>query len=83
MNNKLLVIAKFPYLDLEYEIFVPINKKVGTIKNLIIDTAYELSGGVLKKDNLSMYESETGRVFDNNIYVKNSDIKNGTKLLFF
>ena len=38
MNNKMLVIVYVPFLDEEFDIFIPINKKVGTIKNIIISS---------------------------------------------
>ena len=81
MNNKVLIIVYVPLLDKSYDLFIPINKKVGTIKNIIINIVYELSNGALKLDNLNIYDKETGNIFYNDIFVKNSEIRNGTKII--
>ena len=41
--NKFLVLVYVPLLEEEYNIYIPINKKVGTIKKIIIDSVAELS----------------------------------------
>ena len=80
--NKLLVIVYVPLLGEHYDIFIPINKKIGTIKKIIIDTINELSeNSIDNPDNLRLYNKEDGKIYDNNIYVKNSNIVNGTILM--
>ena len=36
MKNKLLVIVYVPLIEKELDVYIPIVKKVGTVKNLII-----------------------------------------------
>jgi hypothetical protein len=80
--NKLLISVYVPLLEEKYDVLIPINKKIGTVRNLIIDTIFELSGGNLKNvDSLKLYDKENGRNYDNDLYVKNSQIVNGTKLI--
>lgn len=80
--NKLLVKIYVPLVEEEYDIYIPINKKIGCIKTKIIDSISELSNVNLSDiQNLKLYDQETGGSFDNNIYVKDSSIRNGTKLL--
>ena len=35
MNNKILIRLYIPLIEEEYDIFIPINKRVGTIKQLL------------------------------------------------
>jgi hypothetical protein len=80
--NKVLVLVYVPMLEEEYDIFIPINKKVGTIKKLIAGTILELSGCQIKNpDEFKLYNKETGEKYDNNLDVKASGIANGSKLL--
>lgn len=80
--NKILVLVYFPLLEQEYDIYIPINKKIGTIKKTIINSIYELSEGNIKNpEKLKLYDKDSTMVYDNNIMVKNSGIKNGTKLI--
>ena len=76
MNNKILITVFVPLLDENYDLFIPVNKKVGTIKKVIIDSIKNLAD----KNYLLMLKSNC-EVIDDNIYVKNSEIKNGSKLI--
>ena len=79
--NKILVIVFVPTLEMQYEVYIPINKKIGTIKNIINQSINELSDGQLNDQNLELFDNDTGDVLPNNIYVKESRIRNGTKLV--
>jgi len=80
--NKILIIVYIPLIEQEYDIYIPINKKIGTIKNTIIKSIVELSDGNIKNtSNLKLYDKETTNIYDNNIMVKDSGIKNGSKLI--
>lgn len=82
MVDKILVVVYVPSLEERYDIFIPINKKVGTIKKNIINTINELSGKNIKNiENMKLYNKEDCKVYNNNVYVKNSEIINGTELM--
>lgn len=82
MNNKLLVIIYVPLLNESYDVFIPVNRKIGTIRNLIIDRINELNNNSIENvKNLRLYNKDNCKIYDNNIYVKNSDIKNGSILM--
>lgn len=77
MNNKMLVVVYSPLIDEEYDIFIPINKKVGTVKKIIIDSInyYDDSTSHV------LINKEDNKVIDENVYVKESGIKNGARLI--
>ena len=76
MNNKILVTIFIPLLDESYDIFIPVNKKVGTIKNTIIESIKNL-----QSKNYLLMNKEDCKIIDENVYVKNSGIQNGSKLI--
>ena len=76
MNNKILVSVYIPLLDENYDIFIPVNKKVGTIKKGIISAIKDLAS----KEYVLMNKDDC-KVIEENIYVKNSGIQNGSKLI--
>lgn len=81
-ENKLLVIVSVPILEEEYDIYIPINKKIGTIKKLLIEqisTLTEVDNNTL--NNLKLYNKDSTNILHNNEIVKMSEIKNGSKLL--
>lgn len=80
--NKVLVTVYVPLIESKYEVYVPINKKVGTIKELIIKSINEMSDGALDTNRvLELYDNDTGDVLPNNIYVRDSKMMNGTTLV--
>ena len=61
MNNKILIRLYIPLIEEEYDIFIPINKRVGTIKQLLEKCISEQNdnGYVLAEDtNLIIGESD-------------------------
>ena len=84
MKNKILVIVYVPMLEKSFDIYIPIVKKVGTIKNLIIKIIEESSEGIFINDNCKyLYDKNTGEIIDDDQYVKNSGLQNGTKLILY
>lgn len=80
--NKILVLVYIPSIEQEYDIYIPINKKIGTIKQVIINSVVELSDGNIPNiDSLKLYDKDTSNLLDNNTMVKVSGIKNGSKLI--
>ena len=80
--NKILVILSIPLIEKEYDVYIPINKKIVTIKKTIVNSITELSdGNVINCDNLKLYDKDSSILYDNNTLVKDSGIKNGSRLL--
>lgn len=81
-NNKILIVVNIPFLNQTLNVFIPVNKKVGTIKKILIDTANEYSNfSILNIENLKLYEKNTCRLLDNNTYINNSNLQNGSVLI--
>lgn len=82
MNNKLLVKLIVPLLEEQYEVFIPINKRISTIIKLIEKALNEMTNGYYpKKDNSVIIDAESGNVFDVNLLVKDSKMINGSKII--
>lgn len=80
--NKILVLVYIPEIEQEYDVYIPINKKIGTIKKYLISSVEEFNdGNVSNIDNFKIYDKDSSKIYDNNTYVRDSGIKNGTKLI--
>ncbi len=81
--NKFLITVIIPSIELEFNVYVPNNKKVGTIKKIILDIAQELSEGIFNKEMNStlLLDRASGKELDCNKFVKDSEIKNGSKVV--
>lgn len=81
--NKFLITVIIPSIEEEYDIYIPNNKKVGTIKTYILKSISFLTNNTFNKQihevkfiNRLNYEE-----YDNDKYIKDTNIKNGTKLI--
>ena len=82
MNNKVLIKLKVPDLDDTYDVFIPINRKIGNVIELLNKSLGELTKGVYqctKRQNL--YNKYTGNRYNNNSLVVDTDIRNGTHVI--
>lgn len=79
--NKLLISIEVPSIEQNFDLFIPINKKMGTIKKYVIKSIHELSGGILKEKTYLFFDIDTGIKYPNNVYVKDSGIKNGARIM--
>lgn len=81
--NKYLITVIVPFIELEFDIYIPNNKKIGTIKTLILESLSDLSENNYNKkyDEVRVIDRDTGNEFENNIFVKDSNLKNGSKII--
>lgn len=79
--NKLLISIEVPSIEENFDLFIPINKKMGTIKKYVIKSIHELSNGILEEKTYLFFDIDTGKKYDNNVYVKDSGIKNGARIM--
>ena len=62
--------------------FIPINKKVGTIKSLIERSLIELTDmAYIPRPDTNLYSKETGDIYDVNKTVRDTDLKNGSRII--
>lgn len=82
MNNKILISLEIPLIETKYDLFVPINKKVGTIKTLIENSLQELTeNAYTPKEDTNFYSKETGEIYDVNKTIRDTDLKNGSRII--
>lgn len=82
MNNKVIVKLIVPEIDEQYELYLPINKKIGNIINLLNEAIHELTNGEyeLSKSN-QLYNYYTKEKYMSDVLLFNTNIRNGTCLI--
>ena len=81
--NKFLITLIVPTIQMEFSLYIPNNKKMGTIKKYVLESLYELSNNNFKgnlNDTLFI-DRDSGKIYENNVLVKDSGIKNGEKII--
>ncbi|MBR3661176.1 MAG: hypothetical protein IKN63_04705 [Bacilli bacterium] len=82
MNKKILVEIYVPNLDIKYNIFIPSFKKISNVILDLVKGISELSDGAYPIINRhALMNSDTCEIYNNNLSIKESNIKNGTKLI--
>ena len=81
-NNKVLLEVYIPSIEKEYDIFVPVNKKIGTIKKMIEIGIKDLTDDVysISKDT-NLYSKDAGNMYDVNVSLIDTDLKNGSRVI--
>lgn len=81
--NKYLITIEVPTLEFEYDLYIPNNKKIGTIKKYILESIKSLTDNSFNQEmnEVRIIDKDTGNEFDNDMYVKDSGIKNGSKIV--
>ncbi len=84
MNDKVIIELIVPEIDEKYDIFLPINKRIGSIVLLLNKAVNELSQGdfPISRSN-KLYNANNLSLYNPNDLLIKTDIRNGTKLLLF
>ena len=77
-DNKVLVNLHILSLGKNYEMYLPSNEKIGNISRLLNVTLFD---SINPDKNYVLFNVESGIVYKNNDLVRDTDIKNGSKLL--
>lgn len=80
--NKYLITIIVPVFGYSFDIEIPNNRKIGTIKKILLDYINENFGFFANSfDSVRLIDRDSGNEYTNNFYVKDSQIRNGTKLV--
>ncbi len=78
LENKVLVNLYVLSIGKSYEIFVPVNEKVGNITKLL---NLNLFNAIQSGKNCVLMNTEEGVCYENNQVIRDTSIKNGTRLI--
>ena len=65
----------------DYELLVPIDRRIHELIALLKKNIPELSENYYKENTPSLFNKVTGEPYDMNLIIKNSNIKTGTRLV--
>ena len=81
-KNKILIELEIPLIEKKYDIFIPINKKICNIKSLIEQALVELTDKAYEiREDTNLYSKENGTIYDVNKTVRDTDLKNGSRVI--
>ena len=82
MENKVLVTVYVPCLDNKYDMYIPVNKRIYSVIDLIKLALFELSECHFRIDKVyELYDHDTGELYDMNKLVRDTNIKNNSNIM--
>ena len=80
--NKVLIKLYVPIMEMEYDVWIPVNKKIYKVIKLLLKALNELSSGeyIPAKEPL-LYDKATAKLYNINLTVKENNIKNGSEII--
>ena len=80
--NKVLVKVYVPILEEQYDILVPVNRRIYNVIRLLTKAINALSSGYyMPTQKPKLYDKITAIAYDENISIRDSNIRNGTELI--
>lgn len=83
MKYKILVKLYVPEIEETYEMYIPINKRIGEIAELLCKLINDLSKVYPIKKNACLCNRHSGIIYEKDKLVRETDIRNGTELVIF
>lgn len=81
-KNKILIELEIPSIEKKYDLFIPINKKVGTIKTLLEEALKDITDDDYDiREDTNLYSKDTGEIYDVNKTVRDTDLQNGSRII--
>lgn len=82
IKNKVFIKLKVPEIDKDFDIYLPVNKKIGNIIILLNEAVSELSNGEIEiNENSRLFNERTLETYTPDILLLNTNIRNGTVLV--
>lgn len=81
MDFRVFVVIEAPIIDKKYELFVPVDRRIHDLISILKSSIPELTEEYYKIHSPNIYSKSTGKKYDVNLIIKNTDIKMGTRLV--
>ena len=80
--NKVLVKLYVPMIEIQCEVWIPLNKRICNVIVLLVKSLNEFSGGYFNPTDMPiLYDKLTAEAYDINLTVKETTIRNGTEIV--
>ena len=80
--NKALVEIQVPAAEKTFDVYIPLDCKMGVVLKLVSKCLSQLSNNKYESDDNSVLcDAHTGIIFNNNLFINELGIKNGSKII--
>lgn len=80
--NKILVKLYVPTINKEYDVWIPLNRRIYNVIRLIVKGISEFTDGEYQPQKLPiLYDKQTAKPYDINLTIGESTIRNGSEII--
>lgn len=79
--NKYLVTLYVPFIEEQFDVFIPNSKRVVDIVYYSTKVISDLYDGEFPIQNYNLINRLNGKIYDKNTIISDTDIRNGTELI--
>lgn len=80
--NKVLVKLYVPMLEEQYDVWIPINKRISNVIHLLVKAVNEFSDGYYQPTKIpNLYDKSTAQIYDVNSSVRQTSLRNGSEIV--
>ena len=81
VNNKVLIKLYVPTIGKDYDVFIPVNEFIWKVNKLLVKSVSDLTDGTFPiRKNYALINANSGKIYNNNEVIINTDIRNTTEL---
>ena len=82
MGNEILVKLYVPNIEKSYDVWIPIQRRVGNVIVLLLKAINEMNFNIYRPTMFPMlHDRETAKMYDVSDLIKDTDIRNGSELI--
>ena len=82
IENKVLVTVNVPLLENSFDLYLPVNRRVYSVIDMIKQILFNLSQGSFDvQSNCMLYDANSGSMYDINSLIRDTDIRNGSIII--
>ena len=81
MENKVLIKLFLPEFEKSFDVYIPVNEVIWKVKKLLAKSVSDLCDVNLNSVDYLLLNKTSGKIYQNNEIVLNTDIRNATELL--
>lgn len=84
MEYKVLIKLFVPQIEQCYEMYIPVNRTVGQVIELMNKVVNDISGGIFPvKDGLNLMNRRDNVIYDYGQLIRETNIRNGSELVMY
>jgi hypothetical protein len=84
MDYKVLVKLIVPEVERSYELYIPVNRTILEVIQLSNQLVHDDTDGIFPmQENIHLCNRFTSEIYASNVYVRDTNIRNGSQLVLF